>query len=80
MRIENVEVFSVAPNAVVLRYPGRAFPGVLVQGDTLFSMWKHADEACAESNATMSRDFHAELTDLRSRLRALLSHYASTLQ
>jgi hypothetical protein len=80
MHNENVEVFSDAPNAVVLRYPGRAFPGVLVQGDTLFSMWQQADRACVEPNATTSPDSYAELTDLRNKLRALLSHYTSTLR
>ena len=80
MRIENVEIFSDASNAVVLRHPGRAFPGLLVQGDTLFSLWRQADEACAEAEATLSSDSHAELTDLRDKLRALLSHYTSTLR
>jgi hypothetical protein len=38
MKIESVEIYSDASNAAILRHPGRRFPGVLVQGDTLHSI------------------------------------------
>jgi len=38
MRSELVEIFSDATNAAVMRHPGRRFPGILVQGDTLHNI------------------------------------------
>jgi len=35
MRTENVEILSDRTNTAVMRHPGRRFPGVLVQGDSL---------------------------------------------
>ncbi len=46
MHTESVEIYSDATNSAVMRHPGRRFPGVLVQGDTLHSMCVAADEAC----------------------------------
>jgi predicted RNase H-like HicB family nuclease len=38
MRKEAVEIYSDATNQAVLKHPGRRFPGVLIQGDTLHSL------------------------------------------
>ncbi len=38
MRIENVEIYSDQSNMPVVRHPGRKFPGLLVQGDTLHAL------------------------------------------
>lgn len=77
MRAESVEIYSDATNAAVMRHPGRRFPGVLVQGDTLCSLWKQADLACREAGPG-SRGFE-EISDLRNRLRSLLDHYKIVL-
>lgn len=45
MRSEDVEIFSDMTNAAVMRHPGRKFPGVLIQGDTLYTLCREADEA-----------------------------------
>ena len=42
MRSESVEIYSDTTNAAVLRHPGKKFPGVLVQGDTLYTMCQAA--------------------------------------
>jgi len=76
MRTESVIVYSDQSNAPVLQHPGRKFPGLLVQGDTLYAMCVQADEACAE--ASQGGTFE-ELEDLRSRLWDLLDHYKSVL-
>src|SRR5262245_1747536 len=38
MHVEQVEIYSDVSNAAVMRHPGRRFPGVLVQGDTLYTL------------------------------------------
>ena len=77
MRNEPVEIFSHATNAVVMRHPGRRFPGVLVQGDTLYTMCHRADEACR--GAAKGSEAYENLNALRNQLWALLAHYKSVL-
>src|SRR4051794_13704122 len=47
MRVEPVEIFADTTNAAVMRHPGRHFPGMLIQGDTLHSFCCMADDACS---------------------------------
>src|SRR5215467_14557846 len=48
MRVDQVEIFSDATNAAVMRHPDRRFPGLLVQGDTLSTLYQSADLICQE--------------------------------
>jgi hypothetical protein len=73
MRTENVEIYSDETNRAVMRHPGRKFPGVLIQGDTLFTLCAMADEACTESG------LNEELGGLRDALLDLLLHYKMVL-
>jgi hypothetical protein len=79
VRTAKVEILSDATNAAVIRHPDRNFPGVLVQGDTLYSLCVAADEACAAAKGHLDADSYAELNELRNRLRALLTHYKVVL-
>jgi len=73
MRTESVEVYSDETNRAVMRDPGRKFPGVLIQGDTLFTLCAMADEACAKSGS------NKDLDRLRDALLDLLLHYKIVL-
>jgi hypothetical protein len=73
MRTESVEIYSDETNRAVMRHPGRKFPGVLVQGDTLFTLCVMADEACAASGSKR------EAERLREALRDMLLHYKIVL-
>ena len=77
MRIESVEIFSDQTNAAVMRHPGRAFPGVLVQGDSLYSLCCRADVVCK----AMGRDSpgYEEANDLRNALWSYMNHYKAIL-
>jgi hypothetical protein len=77
MRVESVEIFSDENNAVIMRHPGRRFPGLLIQGDALYSLCVSADEMC---NA-MGRESvgFSEANKIRNRLWDLLNHYTTTL-
>jgi hypothetical protein len=77
MRIDQVEIYSDQTNAAVMRHPGRRFPGLLVQGDTLHSLFRRADLVCKE----IEQDSPAfeEANDLRNTLQEYLSHYKAVL-
>lgn len=77
MRTEMVEIYSDTTNAAIMRHPGRKFPGVLVQGDSLHNLWQGAEAACREVGA--SSPAYEELDDLRNRLRGYLDHYKAVL-
>ena len=77
MRVEAVEIYSDATNAAIMRHPGRRIPGLLIQGDTLHSLCRRADEVC-EAIGRSSAGFQ-EANKMRNHLWELLNHYKSTL-
>lgn len=77
MHKADVEIYSDATNAAVMRHPGRRFPGVLVQGDTLYSMCQRAD-LIANALQPTTPEFE-EMNDLRNHLWSLLTHYKAVL-
>lgn len=79
MRIDTVEIYSDVTNAVVIRHPGRHFPGVLVQGDTLYAMCQAADYVCNSAGGRLPDDEYAELNELRNHLWEFLVHYKNGL-
>jgi hypothetical protein len=78
MRLETVEVYSDRTNLNVVKSPGRAFPGIVVQGDDLYRLCLLADRACAGLSPT-NKAF-ASANDLRSSLWARLNHYKAVLE
>ena len=79
MRVEPVEIYSDRSNAAIMRHPGRNFPGVLVQGDTLSILSGRADWLCKNLRGKVGGEAYQELNDLKNALQGLLSHYKETL-
>ena len=79
MRTERVEIFSDTTNQAVLRHPSRRFPGVLIQGNSLHSMCRELDSACAAARDVLAPEPYAELNSVRNALWAYLTHYKSVL-
>jgi len=79
MHIEPVEIYDDTTNAVVMRHPGRNFPGFLFQGDTLYSLCAQADEACSAFGDRKDSGAWEEVNDLRNRLWNALNHYKAVL-
>jgi hypothetical protein len=77
MRVDSVEIYSDETNAAVMRHPGRHFPGLLLQGDTLHSLCKSADAMC-DAMARSSPGF-PEANEIRNRLWSYLNHYKDAL-
>ncbi|HKD35261.1 MAG TPA: hypothetical protein VKB78_00630 [Pirellulales bacterium] len=64
MKRLELEVLSDASNAAVVRMPGRHFPGVVVQGDTLSNIAANVKDSPEEALAV---------------LHSLLAHYINVL-
>ena len=80
MRVESVEIYSDATNAAVMRHPGRRFPGVLLQGDTLHSMCRRLDIVCEAARRPYRMEEYQELNNIRNGMWDLLLHYKRVLQ
>lgn len=80
-RVE-VEVFSQDVNAWVVRTPGRQFPALLIQGDTLSSLYELAESMLARARACdcTDEDLSGEAEELRDRLWGAVRHYEETLR
>jgi hypothetical protein len=79
VHIESVEIYSDTTNAAVMKHPGRHFPGVLVQGDTLSGLCSRADEVCESARQQLDPDTYVELNELRNHLWSFLLHYKAVL-
>jgi hypothetical protein len=79
MHTSAVDIYSDASNSAVMRHPGRRFPGVLIQGDTLHSLCAALDDVCERGRASLQAEVFDDLDDVRGQLRGLLDHYKATL-
>lgn len=70
------DVLSDATNAGVVQMPGRAFPGVVLQGDS-FAILIGDIEAVALQGDAEERE--AVLADVLERLKGLQTHYETVL-
>ncbi len=78
MRKEAVEIYSDTTNAAILRHPERRFPGVLIQGDTLYSFYVSAKESL--KNFDKESDAYYDQLEICERLEGLVEHYKEVLK
>jgi hypothetical protein len=72
-----VEIYSDSTNAALMRHPGRRFPGLVIQGDTLQVICQELDEACERIGR--GKPGFDECNNIRNSFRSYLSHYRSLL-
>jgi hypothetical protein len=76
----NVELLSPPANFAVVQLPGRNFPGVVFQGDTLFSLVNELNvmlcllEKCHLDDRKLE-DLTIGIKDIRDQLGDVLAHY-----
>lgn len=71
MRKIEVETFADATNATIVRLPGRKFPGIVIQGDSLKIL-----SDCANVILRLSRELPSDgLVDAAEELVGLLDGY-----
>ena len=79
MKKEEVEIYSDTSNYAVMKHPGREYPGSLVQGDSLYSLCKMADEVSELINNKNISEAKEEIEELREILWERLNHYKQVL-
>ncbi|MEV0129335.1 hypothetical protein AB0H83_12865 [Dactylosporangium sp. NPDC050688] len=77
-RVE-VEMMTGAQNYAVLRLPGRRFPGVLVQGDSLSILTSEVQKALTLLRAGDTASAEEELAYVANHLAGLLDGYIRVL-
>jgi len=74
--MDDVKLLSEPTNYAVVQLPGRAFPGVVFQGDSLDSFIADLEEA-VRTNDPDEKSF--TLRDVVERLRGVQAHYEAVL-
>lgn len=74
-----LEVFSAEPNKAVIKAPGRRFPGVLVQGDTLSGLVGQARNVLALARRSENAGLVDVAQALAQSLGDLIRHYEQVL-
>lgn len=80
MRTSTIEVFSEATNAAVVHMPGRRFPGVVLQGDTLDTMAQSASRLRNFLQVGVDANAADEAALLVEELAELVVHYKRVLR
>jgi hypothetical protein len=80
MKDEPIEVLDLQPNAAVVRCPGRRYPGIVVQGDTLHSLYLTAASLSARLRELgASPDDVGDAREIAGRLEEFVLHYQDVL-
>jgi hypothetical protein len=74
-----MEVFSEATNFSVIRYPGRNYPGSLVQGDSLSIIYALATSIRGRAKRTGDTELIDEAEELHELLHMRLRIYEEAL-
>jgi hypothetical protein len=78
-RADQIEVWSSAVNAAIVRMPGRRFPGSVIQGDSLSILLDHALSVIEGlADGPRSEAFH-EAVELAILLEDQVEHYEETM-
>jgi hypothetical protein len=74
-----IEVFSRQSNSAIVRMPGRKFPGVVIQGDSLSIFLDHVESALQRAQRLPDPELTDELIDLHEKLLGHLNNYSAVL-
>ncbi len=75
-----VELLTDQGNGAVLRLPGRKFPGVLIQGDTLSNYLSTVGEVLQAFERGDSPEAESIVRELRTSLEELRDRYEAALK
>src|SRR5262245_41634599 len=76
----SAQILSDVPNSGVVQLPGRQFPGVVVQGDSLSSMFDDLSLALRQAKAQRYEEAYYSILSVASRMQELLGAYEATLK
>jgi len=72
-------ILAEVPNSGIVQLPGRRFPGVVVQGDSLSSMFDELASALRHAKHRGDEEGYYATLKVASRLQDLLAAYENTL-
>jgi hypothetical protein len=72
-------ILAEVPNSGIVQLPGRRFPGVVVQGDSLSSMFDELASALRHAKHRRDEKGYYATFAVASRLQELLAAYENTL-
>lgn len=74
-----IEVFSQATNAGVIRMSGREIPGLVIQGDSLSILVSLAESISNQVKDMSNEELVGEVNELYELLKIYLQHYEKVL-
>lgn len=79
MITQELEVYSDATNAAIVRMKDRRFPGVVIQGDSLSILLELATWLYEKCKENMDMDIRGDAAELQELLGSYLHHYERVL-
>jgi len=79
MEYMELEVYSQSIDRGIVRMPSQSFPGLVLQGETMSSLLRHAKLAYEKSQNTADTELIDASRELLESIQKLVSHYESTL-
>jgi hypothetical protein len=79
MKKVELEVYSETPNSGVIRMPGRKFPGVVLQGDTLSILFGNVLDILDRARESCDADLALDALTVARELKAHLVNYEVAL-
>lgn len=73
---ESLEVLGKDPNAWVVQVPGRAYPGLVIQGDSL----KNLHSLTGALREHLARSDHDEADEIAGEVRDILASYLAAYE
>ena len=80
MTSDVAQILSHIPNSAIVQLPGRRFPGIVMQGDTLSNVFDSARHLLAEFKRQQDQERFYETLMFAEQLQAHLLHYEETLE
>ena len=77
---EEIKLYDHVSNSGIVHMPGRRFPAVAIQGDSLSNMLTTALELMEKGKNYQDEDLYYGSLELAERLRDHLAHYEEVLE
>jgi predicted RNase H-like HicB family nuclease len=73
-------ILASVPNSGIVQMPGRTFPGIVLQGDSLSKMFDDLVGALQQARERQDEDTFYALLNCAERIQELLSAYEEALE
>jgi hypothetical protein len=77
---QGAKILSHVPNSGIVHLPGRKYPAVAIQGDTLYRFFRVARELLSEAKRLRHEEMYYNALDIAEDLQRQLLHYEETLE